>query len=594
MLKVNKENLRKFKNANGWWITALLTLVIFCWIPFLRYTDRFGDFVDWDFFLANYEAIRKTIVEYGQFPFWNPWHFGGTPLFANPQIGVLSLETLCVVIFGTVYGLRVSMLLYTLCGALGMWVMLGDYAKNPLARFWGSLIFALSGGLALHMSAGHTVMNSITLLPWMIFCLRRLNCNMYAALWLGFLAGMAINHSVHYSTFITATFAGLFFIAEWIRNIKSKEFRFNTMLAVLVLLLTGFYRLIATLKFGAEFPRIVEMRLDIGFHHYILALIYPGQYLLTFPDVVKDYWSWFEIGCYVGIIALTVFFISVIRELRWWHWGFVIASMLTINSSCKFLPGYWLREIPPFTSFFCISRWRFLVVFFIAIGCCRGLDWLLDKFPETTQRRRLYLLILISVCGLTYNQYCNWTKMVWIKESDAVSQVKESSNSILTVNNHTYGRYASVHKGVAQLFDFEPMLGYMREYKNKRFSADSPYYKGEFFALKGKVAGVDWSPNFIRITCSDPSAVLVNQNPGNYWRDIDGKLIFPDSKGFDTDKHFIVKTEQPGEIVLRAVPPLHAIGLIVSAGSGILLLVILFSMRRAERRKKNSLNLVKE
>jgi hypothetical protein len=105
---------------------------------------------------------------------------------------------------------------------------------------------------------------------------------------------------------------------------------------------------------------------------------------------------------------------------------------------------------------------------------------------------------------------------------------------------------------------------------------------------------VDWSPNFIRITCSDPSAVLVNQNPGNYWRDIDGKLIFPDSKGFDTDKHFIVKTEQPGEIVLRAVPPLHAIGLIVSAGSGILLLVILFSMRRAERRKKNSLNLVKE
>ncbi len=565
----------------------MLAIIIFCWIPFLRYTDRFGEFVDWDFFLANYEAIRKTIVEYGQFPFWNPWHFGGTPLFANPQFGVLSIETVCVIIFGAVYGLRISMLLYTLCGAVGMWMLLGDYARNYLARFWGSIIFALSGALALHMSAGHSVMNSITLLPWMIFCLRRLNVSIRAALWLGFLAGMAVNHSMHYATFIAATFAGLFFIAEWIRNIKSKQFALNSLLALLTFLLTGSYRLLTTLKFCSEYPRTMNMRFDIGFHHYLLALIYPGQHLVTFPDVVKFYWSWFEIGCYVGIIALTIFFISAIRELKWWHWGFIIGSMLTINSSCKFLPGYWLREIPPFTSFFCISRWRLLVVFFIAFGCCRGLDWLLDKFPEAPHRRRLYLLIMLSVCGLIYNQYCNWTNMVWVKESDVIGQVKESSDSILTLNNHAYNRYASTHKGIAQLFDFEPMLGYMREYKNKRFASGSPYYQGEFFALKGKVSDVKWSPNYIVITCSEPSDILVNQNPGNYWRDIDGNLLFPDLKGFDTDKHFIVKSEQAGELILRALPPLHTTGLLTSACSGILLLIILFSIRIAERRKNN-------
>ena len=587
MFKINNEKLRQFAAGGGWWITGIPIIIIVCWIPFLRYTGRFGEFVDWDFFLANYEAVRKTIVEYGQFPFWNPWHFGGTPLFANPQIGVFSLETLCVIIFGTVYGLRVSMLLYTICGAIGMWVLLGDYARNNLARFWGSMIFALSGGLALHMSAGHSAMNSITLLPWMIFCLRRLNVSRNAALWLGVLAGMAVNHSVHYSTFITATFAGLFFIAEWIRNIKSKTFRLNALLALLAFLLIGFYRLIATLKLGSEFPRSIEMRLDIGFQHYLLALIYPGQSLLTFPDIVKDYWSWFEIGCYVGIIALTIFFISAIRELKWWHWGFVIGSMLTINSTCKFLPGYWLREIPPFTSFFCISRWRFLVVFFIAFGCCRGLDWLLDKFPEASQRRRLYLLILISMCGLIYNQYCNWTKMVWIKESDALAQVKESSDSILTLNNHAYGRYASVHKNIAQLFDFEPMLGYTREYKNKRFASGNPYYQGEFFAFKGKVSDISWSPNYIRIVCAEPSVILVNQNPGNYWRDAGGTRLFPGTKGFDTDKHFIVKSDQPGELVLRTLPPVHAIGLLVSACSGILLLIILFLIMLAERRKNN-------
>jgi hypothetical protein len=587
---ISKKKWYSFTAAGGGWITAIVLIIILCWLPFLRFPGKFGDFVDWDFFLANYEAIRKTIVEYGQFPFWNPWHFGGTPLFANPQIGVISLETLCSIIFGTVYGLRISMLLYTICGAVGMWFLLGDYAKNPMARFWGAIIFSLSGGLALHMSAGHTVMNSITLLPWMIFCLRRLNHSISAALWLGFLAGMAINHSVHYSTFITASFGGLFFIAEWVRNIKSKQFVINAFLALLALTLVGFYRLIVTLKYGAEFPRIIEMRLDIGLHHYLLALIYPGQYLLTFPDVVKDYWSWFEIGCYVGIIAITVFLISIIREIKWWHWGFLIASLLTINSSCKWLPGYWLREIPPFTSFFCISRWRFLAVFFIAFGCCRGLDWLLDKFPETKPRRRIYFLVLLSLCGLTYNQYCNWTKMVWINEKDIIAQVKESSSSIITVNNHAYSRYASVHQGVAQLFDFEPMLGYMRDYKNKRFAADNKYYKGELFALKGKISSVDWSPNRVTISCSEPTAVLVNQNPGNYWRDEFDQAIFPELKGFDTDKHFIVKAEQPGVIVLRAIPPVHTIGLLVSAGAGILLLAILLSMRISERRKNSPAN----
>lgn len=585
MAFISKKKWKSFSAAGGVWIGALVLIIILCWLPFMRFPDYFGDFVDWDYFLANYEAIRKTIVEYGQFPFWNPWHFGGTPLFANPQIGVISLETLCVVIFGTIYGLRISMLLYTICGAIGMWFLLGDYAKNSLARFWGAIIFALSGGLALHMSAGHTVMNSITLLPWMIFCLRRLNHSTHAALWLGFLSGVAINHSVHYSTFITAAFGGIFFIAEWIRNIKSKQFAINVVVALLVLVLVGFYRLIVTLKYGTEFPRTIEMRLDIGLHHYFLALIYPGQYLLTFPDVVKDYWSWFEIGCYVGIIAITIFLVSIIREIKWWHWGFLIASMLTINSSCKWLPGYWLREIPPFTSFFCISRWRFLAVFFIAFGCCRGLDWLMDKFPETKQRCRLYLLIFLSLSGLTYNQYCNWTKMVWVKERDILAQVKESSNSIVTVNNHTYSRYASVRKGVAQLFDFEPMLGYMRDYKNKRFATGNQYYKGEFYALKGKIASVDWSPNSITIFCPEPTVVLVNQNPGNYWRNEDNQMIFPDLKGFDTSKHFIVQLAQSGVLTLRIIPPVHTIGLQVSAAAGILLLAFIIVSRIAAQRK---------
>ena len=45
---------------------------------------------DWDQHLFYYGSVIKSVVEYGQLPFWNPWYCGGNVLWQNPQIPLLS------------------------------------------------------------------------------------------------------------------------------------------------------------------------------------------------------------------------------------------------------------------------------------------------------------------------------------------------------------------------------------------------------------------------------------------------------------------------------------------------------------------------
>ena len=152
-----------FKTVTGMidpWLLGTLGVVLLGWFPYCLHLGEIG-FGDWSWFYHAFEAIRKTVLDYRQFPFWNPWHTGGCPLFAHPLVGVFSLETLLVLPFGAIIGLNLSVLFYLLIGVLGMWLMLGNLTKNQLTRCWGSALFGLQGTISITVSAGHFVMLSV-------------------------------------------------------------------------------------------------------------------------------------------------------------------------------------------------------------------------------------------------------------------------------------------------------------------------------------------------------------------------------------------------------------------------------------------------
>ena len=56
----------------------------------------------WSGFHPVFDSLRRTFVHYHQFPWWSPWSGGGTPLFALPEIGTISLDMLLVLLVGPV------------------------------------------------------------------------------------------------------------------------------------------------------------------------------------------------------------------------------------------------------------------------------------------------------------------------------------------------------------------------------------------------------------------------------------------------------------------------------------------------------------
>ena len=159
----------------------------------------------------------------------------------------------------------------------------------------------------------------------------------------------------------------------------------------------------------------------------------------------------------------------------------------------------------------------------------------------------------------------------------------DSAKAIKTVNQNSYGKYASVHYNLGQVFAYEPLYGYALNKKNMRLTADNPAYRGEFYPAKGKITGIFWSPNRIDLETAPNTVVLVNQNPGSYWRDGSGKKLFPKMRAFEVNnKHFFATSDEANSINLRLVPPLHEIALYTSAVAAVMFLLFMLYLKRSK------------
>ena len=59
-------------------ISAVLSVLICA--PLFVQPNGVGHF-DWDQHLFYYASVLKSVIEYGQWPFWNPWYCGGNVLW---------------------------------------------------------------------------------------------------------------------------------------------------------------------------------------------------------------------------------------------------------------------------------------------------------------------------------------------------------------------------------------------------------------------------------------------------------------------------------------------------------------------------------
>jgi hypothetical protein len=91
------------------------------------------------------QAMRRTILDWGQFPWWDPWCRGGFPLAAEPQIGAISIATPFVLALGTSTGLRISAILCLLIAVEGAYRLAWLWFREPWSAAAAALIYGLNG-----------------------------------------------------------------------------------------------------------------------------------------------------------------------------------------------------------------------------------------------------------------------------------------------------------------------------------------------------------------------------------------------------------------------------------------------------------------
>ncbi len=349
---------------------ALATVLLW---PALTSGDRIGG-KDWNAFLGEAQAEVTTLVDYGQFPAWNPWRRGGQVAFAQPESMFLSPVTPVALLVGANAAFKLWLLPCFVAAGLGLFVLAGDLGLRGAARLVPGLAFVGASCLPLYVNGGlPNWLFGMAILPWLVWASRRAATSRCAVVLGGLLFALLLFcGSVHHFVFFPIVLA----IEATARALRERKLR--PLLATAALGIVGvalsLVRLVPLLELFSEFPR----RLDSG-GRFISPLLAVRSLLLPHPDdfnearhVLRGGSSlyWVDCGAYVGPIVALLAVIALVAALRRaWPFALLGATFLWLAFGSSVEPSLWdaLHQLPVYASMQAPERFMGYVAFAIAL-----------------------------------------------------------------------------------------------------------------------------------------------------------------------------------------------------------------------------------
>jgi len=133
--------------------------------------------VPWDsknHFYAMFRFVADAL-QHGEFPLWNPYHFGGSPAIADPQSLLFTPSMLLFALVAPHASMQLFdgvIFAHLLAGGLGMLCVARARGWHPAAAVLSAMIFMLGGAAASRLQ--HTGMIiSYSFFPWALWTLDR-------------------------------------------------------------------------------------------------------------------------------------------------------------------------------------------------------------------------------------------------------------------------------------------------------------------------------------------------------------------------------------------------------------------------------------
>jgi hypothetical protein len=362
---------------------------------------------DWDQHTFYYGSVLKSVIEYGQWPFWNPWYCGGNVLWQNPQVPLLSPAYPLALVFSLPLAMKANVVVHYWIGFVGMHLLLRQVAGVrflPLVTYL-SCVFVASGALALHIAEGHAVFLPAFFLPLLLYWLCRAMSSggLRDAAFAGGVLGLTvINGGLH---IIPMAVIGIGTIALTAALVKR---RWQPVLVALVCGVAGFAyaapKLVPVLTYISS-DRFQDDR-ALGLPDAMTAEMVGHAYLdpsqnrqTHFPDQV---YPWQEYGNYIGVPAalliaaalLWVFFSTRPSATRWLGVSLAVAAVLffafSLGEFSPFAPASLTRVVPFLSKYRLPSRYTIGFVLFAATL----VGWALRdlSFDNLSSRRARFLV----------------------------------------------------------------------------------------------------------------------------------------------------------------------------------------------------------
>jgi hypothetical protein len=557
-------------------IFSVLLISFYCsplWLHFDMNGLRSLGVADWGYYYGRFEALRRTLVEFHQWPGHNPWSMGGVPLLGNATANILSIRGLLVIGLGTFWGLKLSILSYFLIGFWGAWLFARHFWNEPYIR----LIFAFytigNTAFSFHMTYGHHEYLTFMWMPLFFNFLIFFRKDRWAGLKAGVVWALAFNESpayiVQYSVLIGSIVFLIFVIDHFKQGFDKKVvIRWGALFVPSVLALT-FYTATVIFFTARDFPRISMFRAHFSLDTLFTAYLIP---IVEYQKIV-DLWCCDSVNMssYIGWIALFFFLISFVREIKWWHWITLLTFWAGIGNDSPIWIMYWIQKIPTFDSHLCFNRVRIFTIFFFGIGATQGfaiaLNWVSLYCSGVWRVCVCFLGFLMIIEVLVVSHLIMKGSHVFVsplKEYDShpLTEFRQVGN--LPVLNRPL--YPNTGISYAQ-YSVDFNLGWLRaggdpwfQDETVRIGFDEAGYKGEYHQDGKKISPVFWSPNRIMFQgLMSDLPLVVNLNPGNPWYN-NGLPIFSEYKIVEFQRPFEVYADKSGVVELVYYYPGRIVG----------------------------------
>ncbi|TGL87569.1 hypothetical protein EHQ68_07400 [Leptospira congkakensis] len=351
-------------------------------------TDNLYGRFDWDMYSFHVEFLRKSFLEFGTFPLWNPYYGAGFPVWENPTSKVGSITHLLSILVPTLTALKISFLIYFILSGILNFYSFRLYTKSSyLTSFLFVFLFQFSGFVFQKLYAGHLNQIPALFLPSLVFYVlyfvQKQNWG------IGFLivsiTYILLSEGSIYP--LTQSLFLLFFLVPreiYISKSPKQSFLRSIKLSVFVLILLAFkwfpmYQFIHSV--GRHF---VADKYPLDWKDLYLIFFGSSQHPLLANSISQMQYRYWEYGNYLGQVPLYLSPLLVFTKKRMLSvlilLGLVVWTMM--GNLSPYSPASFLEHLPIYSWERVYPRWSLSVVFLYVWCLAVGFQNLWNKIPS--------------------------------------------------------------------------------------------------------------------------------------------------------------------------------------------------------------------